>query len=149
MKHQLAEITINYKPKIKAKDRPTITNSTHAAAQFREVWNNKLEYQESFYLMLLNKANHVLGFTLLAAGSTTGVLVDLKMILQTSLKSNAHSVIIAHNHPSGKLKPSNEDNKLTTKVKHGLEAIDMQLLDHIIITAEGFYSYQDENNSAL
>ena len=149
MKHQLAEITINYKPKIKASNRISISNAQDALKAFKEVWNDKLDYQESMYLLFLNRANHVLGFNLLAIGSSTGIIVDLRMILQSALKANAHSVIIAHNHPSGNCSPSNEDNRLTTKVKNGLNAIDIKLLDHLIITSDSYYSYADENNNAL
>ena len=149
MKNKLAEISINYKSNIKPENKIKITSPEESAHQLRNIWNDKIDYQESMYLMLLDRANNILGYTLLATGATTGVLVDIKMILQTALKSNAHGVIISHNHPSGNTTPSSHDNKLTTKVKNGLEAIDIKLLDHLIITSDSYYSYADQNNNAL
>ena len=149
MKNKLAEISINYKSNIKPENKIKITSPEESAHQLRNIWNDKIDYQESMYLMLLDRANNILGYTLLATGATTGVLVDIKMILQTALKSNAHGVIMAHNHPSGNIYPSKQDDAITSKVKKGLEAIDVKLLDHLIISTEGFYSYQNENNNSI
>ena len=100
----LSEISINYQPKIKLSELPKVTNSKEAEKQFRAIWSNKLQYIEEMYIMLLNRANRVLGYTRISVGGTASTVVDLKMIFQTALKSNASSIIICHNHPSGALK---------------------------------------------
>lgn len=149
MVNKLTEISINYKPNINAQKKIFITEPQSAVEQLRTVWNDKLSYQESMYVIFLNNANQVLGYMLLSTGSTTAVLVDIKMILQASLKTNAQGIIVAHNHPSGTLTPSKMDDELTEKLNVACKAIDLKLLDHLIITNEDYYSYKNENNSAL
>ena len=140
----LSEISINYQPKLKLSTLPKVSNSEDAKNQFKGCWSNKIQYVEEVYLMLLNRANKVLGFTKISYGGTTGSIVDIKVIFQVALKSNAHSIILCHNHPSGSLKPSSSDIQLTNKVKQAGILMDIPLLDHLIITNEGYYSFGDE-----
>ena len=82
--------------------------------------------------------------TTLTKGSTTGTIVDVKQLLQYALKTNASSIIVAHNHPSGNLEPSEADKNITKKIITGCDAIDIKLLDHLIIVHEGgFFSFAD------
>ena len=96
------------------------------------------------YVLLLNRANRVLGYHVLSQGGTAGTVVDMKALLQLLVKSNAHGFILAHNHPSGNTKPSVEDLKLTKKVKEASKLLDIQLLDHLILSADSFLSMADE-----
>lgn len=94
--------------------------------------------------MLLNRANKVLGVFEVSTGSTTATVADPKIIFAAAIKANASGIIIAHNHPSGNLSPSQQDIDLTRKVKDGGKILEVQLLDHVIITTESYYSFADE-----
>ena len=140
----LSEISINYKPNIKTSELPKIICSKDAVKHFREVWSDKMEYLEETYLLLLNRANKVLGFSKISIGGTAGTVVDTKVIFQTALKANASSIILCHNHPSGNLKPSEADIKLTRTIKEAGKIMDIPMSDHLILTDEGYFSFADE-----
>jgi len=105
---------------------------------------NRIDYKEFFWVMLLNRANRILAFTEIGSGTTAGVTVNTKEIFQLALLSNASSIILIHNHPSGKLEISRSDRDLTNKVKESAELLDVQVLDHIIITSESYLSFAEE-----
>ena len=140
----LCEISINYQHKTKLSELPNITTSRDAEKHFRALWSNKLNYIEEMYLMLLNRANRVLGYSKISLGGTAGTVVDIKVVFQTALKSNASSILLCHNHPSGNLKPSEQDIKITKSIKEAGKLMEIALLDHLIITDEGFFSFADE-----
>ena len=95
--------------------------------------------------MLLNNANKIIGYTTISEGGLTSTIVDVRIILQTALVSNATSIILTHNHPSGNPRPSGHDDNLTKKIKSACELMDIRLLDHIIVTPyDCFYSYCNE-----
>lgn len=138
----IAEVQVSYAPNYRSKEK--VTSSIKAAEVLRSVWNDAIEYKESFYILLLNRANMVLGYHLLSMGGGSGTVVDIKMILQIAIKCNAHGVIVSHNHPSGNLQPSREDKHLTQKIKEACKLIDIQLIDHLIVTETGYFSFADE-----
>jgi len=141
----VAEVQLTYITKVKATDRPQITSSKDAAEIFRNSWDHTIEYTETVKLILLNRANRVLGITTLSTGGTTGCIVDVKVVFQYALKANASSCILAHCHPSGNLKASQVDITITKKVREAGELLDIKLLDHIILTAyDGYTSMADE-----
>ena len=143
--NQIAEVELIYRSKVKASDRPRITRSNDAYELFMKYWDeNKLEFVEQFKVMLVNKANRVLGICEISTGGISGTVADPKLIFMAALKSNASYVIIAHNHHSGNLKPSKADEQLTLKIKEAGKFLDLPLLDHLIVTTEGFYSFADE-----
>ncbi len=143
--NQIAEVELIYRSKVKASDRPKITRSNDAYELFMKYWDeNKLEFVEQFKVMLLNKANRVLGICEISTGGISGTVADPKLIFMAALKTNASFIVIAHNHPSGNLKPSRQDEELTAKIKEGGKFLDLPLLDHLIITDEGFFSFADE-----
>ena len=95
--------------------------------------------------MLLNRSNRVLGLATLFKGGGSGTVIDQKIIFQYSLKTNAHQIILAHNHPSGNLKPSEADLSISKKIKEAGKLFDIALLDHLILTPEeAYYSMADE-----
>lgn len=141
---KIAEISINYKSLKTDIEPQKICTSQDAAKFLRSIWSERIEYVEESYLILLNRANKILGYLKLSEGGTSGTVVDVKMILQASLKANAHGIILFHNHPSSSLKPSNEDILLTKRVKEAAKTMDVLLLDHIILTADSYYSFADE-----
>ena len=111
-----------------------------------ESWDmDSIEHIEESKLMLLNRSNRVLGISSLSKGGTTGTVVDIKLLLQYIIKSNANAIIMCHNHPSGNLHPSEADIAITRKVKDSAKLMDIQLLDHFIVIPEGkYYSMGDE-----
>ena len=141
--NSVAEVKITYSPKHKSKLK--INSAEGAVRALREVWNEDISYKESFYLLFLNRAGFVLCYHLLSIGGTSSTVVDIKIILQLALKLNASSIIISHNHPSGNLKPSDNDLILTKKLKDSLELMHVKLLDHIIISDTSYLSMVDEN----
>ena len=138
------KIRIVYSKKIKNKDRPKITKSQDAVDVFREIWSSQIEVREEFIVLLVDRANRVLGYQLLSKGGITGTVTDIKLIYSVVLESLASGIIIAHNHPSGNLQPSNADLQLTKKIQEAGKYIDVALLDHIILTKESYYSFADE-----
>jgi DNA repair protein RadC len=141
---KLSEVSINYKPLFKPSELPQINTSADALKCFRGIWSDKINHIEEAYILLLNRSNRVLGYSLLSSGGTSGTVVDIKVIFQTALKTNAHSLILGHNHPSGNLKPSEMDIRLTKEVKEAGKFLGIQLLDHLILTEDGHYSFADE-----
>ncbi|WP_291534128.1 JAB domain-containing protein [Bacteroides sp.] len=101
-------------------------------------------YKEYFKVLFLNQANQVLGYTLIAEGGLTTTDADVRVILQAALLTNSVTLILAHNHPSGNLKPSQEDMKLTKQVKDAAQLMRIRILDHLILTDVGYYSFADE-----
>jgi DNA repair protein RadC len=143
--NQIAEVELIYKSKVKASERPKISHSRDAYIIFKDNWDeNKIELQEQFKVMLLNRANKVLGIYEVSTGGMTGTVADAKLIFAAALKASACSIMLVHNHPSGNLKPSKQDEELTYKIKEGGKLLDIQLLDHLIISNEGYFSMQDE-----
>lgn len=99
---------------------------------------------EEFWLLLLNRANLVTKKELISRGGVSGTVVDTKIIFKTAIVNYASSIIICHNHPSGNLKPSEADIKITKNIKEAGKIMEIPLLDHLIITDNGFYSFTDE-----
>ena len=95
-------------------------------------------------IILLNQANRVLSLFSLSQGGITGTVMDPKLIFIAALKRGACNIILCHNHPSGNLKPSKSDEDLTSKVKAAGALLDIKVLDHIIISSEGYFSFADE-----
>jgi DNA repair protein RadC len=142
---RVAEVELVYKTKVKASERPKIGSVKDCYNLLKELWNeNTIEMQEEFKVMLLNRGNKVIGIYEASAGGITGTVADPRLILAVAIKSLAVSIILSHNHPSGNLKPSRADEELTQKIKVAAAYHDIRVIDHIIITSEGYYSFADE-----
>lgn len=100
---------------------------------------------EEFWIVYLNNANKVLHSVLLSKGGITGTLVDVRLVMKQALELGAVALILAHNHPSGTLKPSEADKLITRKLHKAAEALDLKILDHLIITERDYYSFADHN----
>lgn len=143
--YQVAEITLGYHPKVKSNQRPKVGCSRQVYEVLYEFWDkDTLELAEHFQVMLLNRANRVLGICTVSKGGTAGTVVDAKLVFATALKGAAQSIIISHNHPSGNLLPSEQDKRLTANLVKIGSALDLPVLDHVIVTTEGYYSFADE-----
>lgn len=99
---------------------------------------------EVFAVIFLNRANKINHFEIVSAGGITGTVADPRVILKKALEENAVSIILCHNHPSGSLKPSRADEELTTKIKEAAKYFDIKVIDHIIVSEDGYYSFADE-----
>ncbi|MGH2646932.1 MAG: JAB domain-containing protein [Ginsengibacter sp.] len=143
--NQIAEVELVYRSKVKPSERPKIVSSKDAYNIFKDTWDeNKIELQEQFKVILLNKGNKVLGIYEMSTGGMTGTVVDPKLIFVAAIKSGACGLVLVHNHPSGNLKPSRQDEQLTIKIKEGAKLLDITLLDHLIISNESYLSMADE-----
>ena len=121
-----------------------ITRANDASDMLREfACNNRIDLKEFFWVILLNHANRVLGISEIAVGTTSGVLVSIKEICQLALLTSSTQIVVAHNHPSGRLAASKNDLEMTFKIKEALRLFDIRLLDHIIITSESFLSFSN------
>nr|WP_294899653.1 JAB domain-containing protein [uncultured Pedobacter sp.] len=142
---KVSEISVSYKPKFKASERPQVTSSKQTFDILNSHWDKDIiELQEQFKIILLNRANRVIGIYEVSNGGMSGTIADPKLIFSTALKACASSIILSHNHPSGNLKPSDADIRLTKKINAGGELLDVTVLDHVIMTAEGYFSFADE-----
>lgn len=142
----LAEIMVSYRPKIMNSNRPTIHTSMDSYKTLLELYSDDTIFlQEQFAVLFLNRANKVIGAYKLSVGGICGTVADVRLILSVALKVAATSVVLGHNHPSGNLRPSRQDEEITKKIKTAAEFMDIHVLDHIIISPEGNYlSFADE-----
>ncbi len=108
-----------------------------------------IEIQEHFIAIYLNQANKIIGYYHHSTGTINATMVDVEIVAAVALKTLAKSVIISHNHPSGNLKPSEADRQLTRRIKEALKLFDISLLDHIIVTNQGYYSFAESSESSL
>lgn len=145
MKNKVNEIQIIYKEKLLKHSKTHIGNSVDAAEILYELWNkNTIALKESFKVILLNNANNIKGIYELSQGGITGTLVDLRVLYAVVLKSLSVAVVLAHNHPSGKLIPSEADKHLTRKIVKAGNYFDVKVLDHLIVVPNGaYYSFAD------
>ena len=143
MKNVVGEVQLSFK-KYNSINASRISTSKDANAVFRELFPpNQISYREHFYVLYLNNSNHIMGYQLLSIGGITNTIVDIRIVLQGALLTTAVGIILAHNHPSGNTKPSISDRELTDKIDKACKTLDIQLLDHLIITEESYFSFAD------
>ncbi|HQT23986.1 MAG: DNA repair protein [Sphingobacteriales bacterium 17-39-43] len=139
------ELQVTYKQKFKPSDRPKITCSNDSFRVLLSVWNlETIGFIESFKILLLNRAHRVIGVYEVSSGGICGTVADPRVIFAVAIKSCATSIILAHNHPSGNLTPSEADLQLTSKIRQGGMLLDIMVLDHLILSENGYYSFADE-----
>lgn len=142
--NQVAEITVSYKPIVSR--MPLVMRSQEAYAELMGFFPEELlRLQEQLVVMYLNRANRIIGIYRHSLGGITGTIADPRLILGTALKVAATAIILAHNHPSGNLRPSRADELLTSKIKEACKCMDIQLSDHIIVSANKgeYFSFAD------
>lgn len=142
---QVTEISLVYQNRIKANQRPQIKSSSDAYTILSDNWSPQIGLLEEFVILLLDRSNRVMGKYQVSKGGVAGTVVDAKIIFACALKCRASSIILAHNHPSGNLQPSQADRNITAKLKQGGQLLDIAVLDHLILSPEGgYYSFADE-----
>lgn len=124
-----------------------ITDSEMASKMIRKFYKDDIEVFESFFILFLNRSNNTTGFVKISQGGTAGTVVDIKIVAKYAIDSLSHAIILAHNHPTGNVKPSAEDIRLTNAISIGLKVFDIIVLDHIILSGDNhdYYSFGDEN----
>lgn len=138
------KISLRYDKKIPFEQMETIDSSEKMNHVFRKVFSkDTFGWTEEMIMICLNQSGKVIGFYKVSSGGLTGTVADPKVIFTVALNCAATKIIIAHNHPSGNLKPSRQDEELTIKIKEGGKLLSIELLDHIILTEEGYYSFAD------
>ncbi len=120
----------------------TKINSSRDAFELLHPTLGDLQHEE-FWILYLNNANKVLLSSQLSKGGLTGTLVDVRVVMKQALELGAVALILAHNHPSGTLRPSRADKEVTQKLKAGAKALDIKILDHLIITQKDYFSFAD------
>ena len=142
---KIAEVQVSYKPDYKASERPKISSSKQAYDLFIQHWDlGKIEFLEQSKMILLNRQNRVLGLVDISTGGVSGTILDPKIMFSIALKANTSAIILCHNHPSGNLKPSQSDIRLTNQLKEGGKLLEILVWDHLIITNENYYSFADD-----
>jgi len=117
-------------------------NSSKNAFELLQPIMGELPHEE-FWIVYVNNSNKVMRTSRLSKGGITGTLVDVRLVMKQALELGAVALVLAHNHPSGTLKPSEADKEITSKLKIAAEAMDIKVLDHLIITQQGYYSFAD------
>lgn len=141
---QVAEVTLSYRSKVKPSERPQIRSSRDAERIFRVAWSEDMELLEELVVLFLNKSNKVISFFRVSRGGHSGTVVDAKIIFSAALKALASGMVLAHNHPSGSLKPTSADIEQTRKLCEAGKVLDISVLDHLILTTDGYFSFADE-----
>jgi DNA repair protein RadC len=122
--------------------KPIITTSGDLAGYLQSLLQD--HNREVFAVAFLNQSNRINHVEIISEGGITGTIADPRVILKKALEENAVSIILCHNHPSGSLKPSRQDEDITKKIKEAAKYFDMKVLDHIIVSDSGYFSFADE-----
>lgn len=143
----VSEITLCYNPGYKISERPVINCAQGCYEIFLACWDlNRIGLLEEFKILMLNKANRILGIFNVSAGGMDSTIVDIRLIMTTALLCNVKKMILAHNHPSGNLKPSAADLNITNRIKDAAALFNIEVLDHLVLTADGFCSFAEEGH---
>lgn len=144
---QLPELRIKVERKDGDGQVHKVRTSNDAATFFRTIFNqDTILWTEESAMICLNRANEVIGYFKVSSGGTSSTIIDAKVIFVQALQAGAHSIILAHNHPSGDLRPSEIDIKLTKQLIKGAELLDMRVFDHIILTEKSHTSMADNGH---
>lgn len=141
--YKVGEVKLSYKPKNISKYNVTCSEDAYKYL-LSTYKKGTICYKEYFKVLFLNQANQVLGYTLISGGGLTETTADVRLIFQAALLTNSVALILAHNHPSGNLKPSPEDIRLTKQVRDAAQLMRIKILDHIILSDTEYYSFADE-----
>ena len=143
---KVCDVKLTYKTKVKSSERPVIVLAEDVYRLLIDYVYDKeiIQYKECLKLILLNKAGKLLGVAHISEGGIDETSADIRIIMQAAILGNASSIILTHNHPSGNLKPSTQDDLVTENLRKAAKLFNITLLDHIIVTDSGYYSYLDE-----
>jgi DNA repair protein RadC len=136
------EVKVQYSKKIVGK----VSNVQSAVDYCKSIaeFENRMEYQEVFAAVYIDTGNNILCHQIIGIGAISAAMADIRIIISTALKTLATKIILCHNHPSGNLKASNADIKLTKEIKNAALFFNIEVIDHIILTKESYYSFADD-----
>lgn len=141
--YTVGEVELSYQPKFN--NIYKVVSSEDAYKYLLSTYKEgTICYKEYFKALFLNQSNQILGYTLISEGGITETSVDVRIILQAALLTNSVAIILAHNHPSGSMKPSKQDMDITKQVKDAARFMRITVTDHLILTDAGYYSFSDE-----
>jgi DNA repair protein RadC len=139
----VAALEIGRRRQAQASREKAVITSSGDVAQYLQILLKDYRH-EVFAVLFLNRANKINHFQIISQGGITGTVADPRIILKRALEEDAVSLILCHNHPSGSLKPSRADEELTGKIKEAARYFDIRVLDHLIVSEDGYYSFADE-----
>ncbi len=143
--YEVAEVGLIYRNRVPKKERIQILDSSTAYKVLKESFSDEtIDYRETFKVLYLNHNCQVLCCSTISEGGITETAADVRLIMQGALLTNATAMILAHNHPSGSTRPSRQDDSLTRRITDAASLMNIQVNDHIILTSEEYYSYNDE-----
>ena len=142
----VAEISIKYNYKVKAKERVKAADSNKLAEAFFAVFDkSNIEVQETAYCAILDRKLAIIGIIKIGEGNEGSTVMNMDKAFQAAILCNGYCIALCHNHPSGNLKPSNEDKRITGQFKQACICLGKRLIDHVILSPDGdFYSFNDE-----
>lgn len=141
----LPELTIKLSHKVPMNDRPTVTCSSDAYNILRPLYpDEQIEHVEFCFAMFCNSKGKVIGYHMISKGGIDATHIDIRVIFQFALLANATSILVSHNHPSGNLQPSRSDDAFTKKLSDACKIMNFTLVDHIIVSRDGYYSFADD-----
>lgn len=138
------KVKVSFDKKVKKSELVAVKSSIDAVPFIRELFDaDTFDWTESVVMLLLNRANKIIGYYKINGGGTTSCIIDTKVVMTVALNGCAHAIIFAHNHPSGNTQPSDADRNITNKIVAAGKILDITVLDHIIVTDESYYSFAD------
>jgi DNA repair protein RadC len=142
---QVAEVKVQYIPKKKL--GPKIKTANEAVDILKNFYDlNSINLQEEFLILYLNRGHRLIGVYKISKGSINSTLVDVRLVMSVGLKLACSSIILSHNHPSGNIKPSIGDIKITRKLYNAGALLDINIIDHVIVSPDfGYYSFSENN----
>lgn len=141
----IPQIKLTYTNPLAYTERIKVSSAETAEKYFRLTWEQEtMELCEQFKVMLLDHAHHILGIVTISSGSISQCLFDRRLVFAAALQANATNIILCHNHPSGNLRASEQDQTATRQLVNAGKLLDIRVLDHLIITTHGCISFQEE-----
>ena len=142
----VGEVTLTYTKNNVILPNSPISSADAAHQAFKQIFESEtINHREFMYALYLSRSNNILGYAQISAGGVNGTVCDPKIVFQYALKLNASGIILAHNHPSDQLKPSQADIALTEKVRDAGKLLDIQLIDHLIVSEVGYWSWVENS----
>ena len=141
---KVGEVQLAYRPTTKQRTKITSSADSYEYLLNRCFNESTICHHEEFKVLFLNNAMQVLGWSTLSSGGLTDTLVDVRVVIQYALLMNATLLIAAHNHPSGSVHPSRDDDRLTENLQKACTIMNIKFMDHLIVTPDAYYSYNDE-----
>lgn len=147
LQYSVGEVELTYKNRVPFNERQNVASADAAYLQVHNIIDpNKIDYKEFFVVIFCDKMGNMTGYHTLASGGIDGCAVDVRQVMQGALLTNSAYILVAHNHPSGSLRPSACDRNITKQLANACQALEIRLLDHLIVTTHGYYSFNEQGD---